>query len=63
LELQEWLIGRDDELTSADREALISIGHRIIEEEPPGNRIKIIQIVHELFYDTYGHILEMFIIY
>lgn len=56
-ELQKILIGTDDSISSTDREKLISIGHVVIEDSIPKNRIEIIERVYSLFDQDYGHML------
>lgn len=56
-ELQKNLIGTDDSISDGDREILISIGHVIIEDWSPENRIDFIKRANDIFYHEYGVIL------
>lgn len=56
-EMQKYLIGTDDIISIDDRKALICIGHVVLSDALPEERIQSIKQVNEVFYHKFGHML------
>jgi len=57
-ELQKGLIGTGNNISNDDISSLVSIGHVMIEDSTPEERIKIISNVYAIFNDDFGHLLD-----